>query len=103
MQVPLEQVAFWTNGRPVQLTQFDPQAEASVIGSTQAPPQTVVPPGQTHVPSTHVAPVGHACPQAPQLAASEVRVTHDPLQSVMPAGHAEEHCPLAHTSPDAQA
>jgi hypothetical protein len=102
VHVPLEQPTgcnLSTNGRPRQFTQFGPQAEASVIWFTQAPPQTAIPPGHEQVPPLHVPPLGHAVAHVPQWLAVLERSTHAPLQLVVPAGQLDRHWLPAHTPP----
>jgi hypothetical protein len=57
-------------------------------------------------PSAHTpvpcAGVGHATPQAPQLAASESVSAHWPLQAVVPPGQVVPHAPAVQTSFSAQ-
>jgi hypothetical protein len=54
----------------------------SVWVLTQAPLQTIWPPGQAQPPFTQLAPVGHVFPHAPQLRGSLVRFTQLLLQLV---------------------
>lgn len=57
-------------GTPAQAVSQLLQCEGSLAVSTHAPPQFVVPLGQsvTHLPSEHAWPVAHGLPQPPQLA-----------------------------------
>jgi hypothetical protein len=57
-----------------------PQLLKSVIRSTHAPLQFIIPLGHWQTPPEQVMPPVHRCPQAPQLFESDCRFTHDPLQ-----------------------
>lgn len=80
-----------------------PQCWVSVMRSTQAPPQLVMPAGQpTHTPLEHTGVVPeHTVPHAPQLPVSLDRVTHTPPHSVWPAVH--PHTPFTQLAPAGQA
>jgi hypothetical protein len=101
--VPLEQVWFLVNGRLLQLTAPDPQAQGLLLGGRQAPLQSVVPPGQAQVPFTHIIPDAQTVVHEPQWFGSLARFTQPPEQVVSPAGHSERHMPFEHTSPVGQA
>lgn len=80
-----------------------PQSEGSRETSTHAPgagPQVAgADPGQAHAPARHAAPVGHRCPQAPQLAASPAWTsTHRALQQIDPAAHTLPQAPQLEAS-----
>ena len=83
--------------------------ETSVATVTQLPLQLVVPSGhapRAQDPAEHTKPAPQTTPQAPQLAASEVRATHRPPHATWPAGQAHrpaaQVCPVAaHTTPQA--
>jgi hypothetical protein len=84
----------------------DPQFIGSEVVSTQLPPHSVCPVGQTHVLPEHVAGAAHTFPQAPQFIGSEVVSTQLPPQSALPPGHRHtlpEHivAGAAHTFPHA--
>jgi len=102
-QVPLEQVWFLVNGKPVQFTAPDPQAHGLLLGGRHAPLQSDVPLGHAQVPFTHVVPDGQTVVHEPQWFGSLDNVTQAPEQAVWPVGHTEAQAPLAHTSPDGQA
>jgi hypothetical protein len=101
--VPLEQVWFLVNGRLLQSTAPDPQAQGLLLGGRHAPLQSDVPPGQAQVPLTHVVPDGQTVVHEPQWFGSLANVTQAPLHVVWPGGHVEVQTPLAHTSPEGQA
>jgi hypothetical protein len=100
MHVPAEQLTSWTNGSPVQSTQFAPHADAFVIWSTQVPLHMPIPAGHEQVPLTQVEFAPQLCPQVPQFVALVERLTQPPLHSVSPVGHCDRHIPAEHTSPD---
>jgi hypothetical protein len=63
-----------------------PQLFASVLVSTQAPPQAVCPAvPQTQAPAVQVWPVPQVLPQVPQFFASVLASVQAPLQAVCPA------------------
>jgi hypothetical protein len=103
LQVPLEQVALATKFEPtsaLQLSQFGPHADASVIWSTQVPLHMAIPGAHAHVPLTHVPFVPQLCPHVAQLFASVIKLTQPPLHSVSPVGHCDTHIPAEQSSPD---
>ena len=80
-----------------------PQLFASLDVFAQPPAQTCWFAGQVQTLAVHVAPVGHAWLQAPQLLLSVVSLTHvlTPLlmQAVVPEGHPQT--PDVHVPPTA--
>jgi hypothetical protein len=76
---------------------------ASVVVSTQAPWQAVAPLPHAHAPFVQLCPAGQTTPQAPQLAASDVRSTQARLHAVSPLPQALAHIPAVHDCPAAQA
>ena len=101
--VPLEQVWFLVNGRLLQFTAPDPQAQGLLSGGRHAPSQSDVPLGHAQAPFTQAVPDGQTVAHEPQLFGSRDNVTQAPLQAVWPVGHTEAQTPLPHTSPDGQA
>jgi hypothetical protein len=75
-------------------------AESSVV-STQTPPQSIVPAGQTHRPETHEPPIGQVLPHVPQFALSAERSAHDVPQSTVPIG--QTHAPAVQVAVGGQA
>jgi hypothetical protein len=74
-----------------------PQCWVSVLVSTHAPPQFVVPLGHWQMPLEQVLPVGHVWPQVPQLRGSVCRLTQAPLQ-VSGAVPGHMHVPPEHVA-----
>jgi hypothetical protein len=62
---------------------------------------TVSPVGQTHVPDTHIPPIGHAFAHAPQWFGSFDKFAHDVPQLTSPAGQVQT--PAAHVAVDGHA
>jgi hypothetical protein len=97
----------WVHDAPVgHAFPQDPQLLALVCSSTHAPPQTVSPVGQAHVPLVQTLPPVHAAPHDPQLFASVAVFTHAfPHTSGKVDGHAHVlalHTPLVlHAAPQA--
>jgi hypothetical protein len=98
--VPLEQVWFLVNGRLLQFTAPDPQAQGLLSGGRHAPSQSDVPLGHAQAPFTQAVPDGQTVAHEPQLFGSLDNVTQAPLQAVWPVGHAQ--VPLTHVAPDGQ-
>ena len=97
-QLPPEQYCPEGHARPQ-----PPQFALLLSVFTQAPEQSVSPPGQlvtTHAPFTQDCPPAQARPHAPQFAALTFVFTHAPAHNVSPHGHT--HCPPEHTRPAAQ-
>lgn len=63
MQAPLEQA-------PGHVLLHEPQFLGSTWRFVHCPLQSVVPPGQLHLPATQLTPVGHCVTQSPQCVAS---------------------------------
>jgi hypothetical protein len=89
-----------------QLRPQPPQFAVSLVGSTHAagppppppPPHVMSPVGQLQTPLTHVAPVAHRRPHAPQLFTSDARIAHPPPgQATAPVPHVQT--PLVHVPP----
>jgi hypothetical protein len=100
---PSTQLALATKFEPtsaLQLSQFGPHADASVIWSTQVPLHMAIPGAHEHVPFTQVPFVPQLCPHVAQLFASVIKLTQPPLHSVSPAGHCDTHIPAEQSSPD---
>jgi hypothetical protein len=64
--VPFVQVWFLVNGRPLQFTAPDPQAQGLLLGGMHCPLHSDVPLGQPQVPFTHVVPEGQTVVHEPQ-------------------------------------
>jgi hypothetical protein len=65
----------------MQTTSQSPQFDVSFAVSTQEAPQVVFAPQVfMHTPPWQTLPFGHAVPQSPQCAGSELSSTHLPLQ-----------------------
>jgi hypothetical protein len=64
-----------------------PQLPGSDATFTHLPPQLTSPPEQTQLPLTQVPPVGHVCPQVPQLLVSDPRLTQPVGHCTRPDGH----------------
>jgi hypothetical protein len=78
-----------------------PQSSASVVMSTQAPPQDAFGAMQepfVQSPLAQTSSAAHRRPQAPQFVALASVSTHCPPHDVRPGGHA--HAPPAQTQPD---
>jgi hypothetical protein len=81
-QAPLAQ----TGVAPEQAWSQSPQWAGSLLTSTQAGPQSLVPAGQPQVPPLQTCPAGQAAPQLPQLSGSVWVSTQVPKQKVVPGG-----------------
>lgn len=76
------------------------QCAGSVVVSTQAPPQLVVPPGQllTHLPSEQAWSVAHGLSQPPQLAGLVLMLTQAVPHSANPGSQLAVHAPSLQTA-----
>jgi hypothetical protein len=86
---------------PPQRLAHRPQLSGSDASVLQPPRQRVLPAGHdawVQAPPLHVAPLPHACAQAPQFVGLDARSTHRPAQHVRPAPHATPHAPHAVSS-----
>ncbi len=75
------------------------QCAGSIVVSTQAPPQFVVPPGQplTHLPTEQASVAPHGLSQPPQLAGLVLVSTQAEPHSAKPCAQALPHLPPTHT------